>query len=499
MMQPRPRTRELDRWVELLREDPDSLGEHLATLSLREQAELALALDAAERLEMLLHAPKPLRLVRSLPDAEFYLTVRELGPTDALPLVALASAGQLHHLVDLESWRRDRFDADRSGAWVAVLLEAGEPALRRFLRTADDDLLVLLGQRWLRVRQNEPEGDVDKHGMGETEAGHEEGLISPDGYYLMSPSIPEHAAAVHKIVQLFFTEQPERYQRVMWAAATELPSELEERALHWRQSRLEEHGFPPWDEAIEVYAPPTGARDTGHVDGVDDDGVRTTRAPLRLLQSGTLIEALDGLSDDAREHVLAGLLAVANRLIIADGAETGDPEAHRAAMRTVTGYVTIALDSRDDDSATTRAALTDHPTIELFREGYARAVELQNRARALTRSGWAAAHPRALELLELPIRARVEAAFGPRPLYVVDDEDETLLRPFRTPAEIEETRAAIEMAELVGRLMVEELGLDLKLVIDHAEEDPPRFSTFVLTLLGLALGAGRDPRRRAAR
>ena len=46
----------------------------------------------------------------------------------------------------------------------------------------------------------------------------------------------------------------------MWMAQWELPSELEEQALHWRQSRLEEHGFPDWEEALSVYAPPEGVQ-----------------------------------------------------------------------------------------------------------------------------------------------------------------------------------------------------------------------------------------------
>jgi len=155
-------------------------------------------------------------------------------------------------------------------------------------------------------------------------------------------------------------------------------------------------------------------------------------------------------------------------------------------MQNAAGYVAIALESRATDSATARTVLTGRPIIELFREGYARAVELRERAGALARSGWAAAHPRALELLDLPIRARIEGALRPRPQYVVEDGEKTVWRPFRTPAEIEETRAAIEMAELVGRLIVDGLGLDVARVLDHARapgDDPPQFSTFMLTVL----------------
>ena len=58
----------------LARNAPDRLTERVRALSIREQAELALRLPARERMELMLHAPKPMRLVRSLPDLELYLT-----------------------------------------------------------------------------------------------------------------------------------------------------------------------------------------------------------------------------------------------------------------------------------------------------------------------------------------------------------------------------------------------------------------------------------------
>ena len=107
----------LQELTDLAANAPAHLSQRVAGLSIREQAELALRLPARQRLELLLHAPQPMHLVRSLPDSEFYLSVREVGPTDGLPLMSLASASKMQHVLDLESWRGDRFDAERSGAW----------------------------------------------------------------------------------------------------------------------------------------------------------------------------------------------------------------------------------------------------------------------------------------------------------------------------------------------------------------------------------------------
>ena len=165
-------SRELQR---LATTDRDGLASRINALTIREQAEFALRLPAVQRMELLLNAPHPTHLTRALPDAELYLTIREVGPADALPLIALASAAQLIHLIDLESWRKDRFDAERSGAWMATILEAGEPALEHLLQAMDDELLALLFGGWMGVKQIETIEDVEIHGHGEGDSGTEEG------------------------------------------------------------------------------------------------------------------------------------------------------------------------------------------------------------------------------------------------------------------------------------------------------------------------------------
>lgn len=477
--------------VQLARNAPAQLSQRVARLSVREQAELALRLPVKQRLELLLHAPKPMRLVRALPDSEYYLTVRGIGPTDALPLISLGSADQLHHLVDLESWCGDRFDGDRAGAWVALMLEAGEPAARRFLRSADDELLALLFQQWVRPQPIEPDDGHQLGGTGQTEAGDELGLVSPDGYYRFSPSIKEHAAAVQRITQIFFRDDPDRYSRILWATQYELPSSLEEDALRWRQSRLEEHGFPPWEEALSIYAPPAGARDHPRPpESADPDGLAAPRSPMRLpAVRDRLGAALDGLSGEVRERAFHELVGLANHLLVADGAEPREPAAHREALDKGAGSVNIALEARGaDEPDELQRVLADVPLIELFREGHARAVELQGRARALTRDGWGSDHPRALELLDSPIRERIDALLLPRPLYygLGTDDDKGGSRPFRSLGEIEQTQVALAVAELVGRVMAKHLGLNIPELIRRSEQAgarTPRHSAMLLTLL----------------
>jgi len=479
------------------RERRSEPAERLASMTIRRQAELALGLEPRERLELLLHAPRPMRLVRALPDGELYLTVREVGPTDALPLLALSSPDQILHLIDLESWRGDRFDGPRAGAWAAVLLEAGEPALRGLLRKADDSLLALLLHAWLRIRPIEIDDTPAVHGPGESETGDERGHVSPDGYHRFSPVIEDHGPAGRELLRVFFTDQRDRYGRVLWLSHQELPSALEEDALRWRQSRLEERGFLPWREAVEIYAPPSGLRSRLTVEVRADDVLPAPRTALRSLAGrGLLAPALDRLADSHRERAFAELAAVANRVLVADGADTGDPRSHRAAVEKAAGYVSIGLELREaGDPASAATTVDEIPLLELFREGNQAIARVQTRARRLVDAGWAAFHPRALELLDTPLRERIAALLAPRPGYLelAAPEGAPKLRDFRRAAEVEETERAVLVAEAVGRLLVERMELDPAMLstLDH-----PRFGTLLLTALAWhATGgvAGFDP------
>lgn len=476
----------------LVKGDPEGLKARLSALSPREQAELALRLSPRDRLELLLHAPKPMPLVRSLPDFELYLTVREVGPAEAEPLLALASAEQLEHVVDLESWRGDRFDADRSGAWAALFLEAGEPTLRRFLRKADDETLVLLFQKWLRVHPLEIDHEEPTKGHGLTEAGDERGFLSPDGAHLFSPTIPEHAPAARRFAEILYLDDQERYLGIVHAAKFELPSEMEERALQFRTSRLEEHGFVRKEEALEIYAAPRGEGALVPVAPTIEEG-RSIPPRSLVLGAGTegsrLHAALNRMPVAEREAVLSGLVALANRVLVADDGDTGEPSAHRRSLEKSVGYVVSALEARGAvDPILAAEVLARVPPVELFRETHARLSALQDRGRRLFGGGlWGTNDAESLARVDAPLRTKLAGLLHPRPLYHDESREGAPFRDFRALAEIEEIALALDLVERVGAVLGRGLSADLT-ALDAARaghaETPPRMSSLLLTAAG---------------
>ncbi len=462
----------------------------LPNLSLRQQAELVLRLPAEQRAAFLLDAPKPMALVRALPDGDFYLTVREVGPEGALPLLALASANQIAHLLDLESWRRDRFDPLRSGAWVALLVEAGEATILRFARTIDDETLILLFRLWANVNPLDIDHEEPTKGHGITEVGDERGFIAPDGANLFSPERTEHANAVRRLAEAIYHDDRDRYLGIVRSALFELPSEVEETALRWRASRLEEHGYPTWDEALSIYAPPEKAPVPLAEPQVAGEALAAPRASLRVLGANALIvHGVDAMAPEARERALFGLMALANRVLVADSGDAGSVETHTRVIERAGSYVGLALDARGiRDGAAAAPVLSEVSVIELFREGYALAAGLQSRARVMLTAGWGLGHAKGEELIDAPLRARVRALLLARPLYVAfaDGEEAAAARDFKTAAEIDETKLTLELCEALGATLLTSRGVTASDILDEERrpfEDPPHFSTLLLTAL----------------
>lgn len=82
-------------------------------------------------LDRILDAPNLAHAVPRLPPELLHRVIQQWGLENCGPLVALATPGQLARLFDLDLWRPgapgldEQFDADRFGAWLEVLVDAG--------------------------------------------------------------------------------------------------------------------------------------------------------------------------------------------------------------------------------------------------------------------------------------------------------------------------------------------------------------------------------------
>ncbi|MGW8322295.1 MAG: DUF6178 family protein, partial [Thermodesulfobacteriota bacterium] len=132
--------REILRWVE---EEPGRILEAFPGLPFAEQLGVLLLTPGQFRQDLLLSSPLAGELVPMLPEQEVYLTLKEIGLEDALPMLSLMTREQLHYVNDLEAWHKESFQAPAFLKFVRMIHQCGEDKLADWLDTADPELLVL--------------------------------------------------------------------------------------------------------------------------------------------------------------------------------------------------------------------------------------------------------------------------------------------------------------------------------------------------------------------
>src|SRR5262245_15365048 len=109
------------------------------------------------RLARLLDTPYLARVVPHLPPETLLQLIRVRGLEASGELVTSATPAQLTSLLDLDLWHHarpghdDRFDVNRFGEWLEVLVDTGHAVAARTLAALDQHLVVAGLSRYVRV------------------------------------------------------------------------------------------------------------------------------------------------------------------------------------------------------------------------------------------------------------------------------------------------------------------------------------------------------------
>ena len=366
--------------------------------------------------------------IRALDPLETYYAVKEVGIEDAAPILAHLGKEQIAVLVDVEAWQRQRFEPDDLLLWLYAFREAGLEALGRAAAAMDREALALLLRRRLFIALESKEDRSDPEPVPEWLQDPADEIMplvrTPDRRFIIAarvedeleeePIDEEDRKGVLQIVDdLYKNESWEDVATVLRLALDDLSSSMEEDALRFRNARLEDYGFPSMARALEIYGPLDPAR-------LDEPPppphpIGTIALPARyaaVLNDGLFSAALETIADPKLVTRLEGdLVPVANRALIADGAEPGHLEALTATLTRVKGYIEIALAhgaAPEDRLRTAADRLPRVPLGELVRIGYTITLQLAARARKI-------ALARGLERLDDDDRALFEALGRRRP------------------------------------------------------------------------------------
>jgi len=315
----------------------------LAEFSLAEQVALVCEAPVARRGEILGLVPFPETVVPELPEAELCFTLRAIGLADAVWLLEYATPEQVVACLDLDAWSGLEPDRTAIASWMDALVETSPKTLLRSLGAIDAEMLVIYLKEKILVEQVPDE----KEGWDPPEASQ----TLEGRFYFSAIHEGDDLAAIVTILRRLFEDDYWTYFRMMLAVNWELDSSNEEHALRWRTGRLQDLGFPPWDEAMGIYRFLGEAERAALPPGPQALDVTEWHLPLWIpnlpaaADSRHLIfRTIPELEDSERRSAFYAFVAVANQVAVADGMKLSDSEFTPRAIDKAADFMSVGLE-----------------------------------------------------------------------------------------------------------------------------------------------------------
>jgi len=373
----------------------------LQKLPADELAERLMGLAVRNRLDLLLSRNDAEAVVASLPPQDFYVFLSELGAESSGPLLSLCKSEQFNHIVDIEGWHGDALAPGKVLTWCARLLAADEGRFLSWLYEADFELLVLLFKNWLSEVRAAGEEDFQEESDSLP-------LHTIDNQYYFSVRYPDFEEVIRFILIFLFENHRQFYQALLHDVRFALIAEVEDLAYQFHRGRLEDNAIPDFLEAGSIYR---GLQRQALAKGkkvrplFEESGEKTPTFALALLPAeGLLAAAIAGIDDaGAREMLQQELVALANKVLVADDLDAAGPDSLRLAADKAIAYVNLGLEEIcGADAGQAVEVLGRHYLEELFRLAFTAVDKRLKPLKELVNNGWLARWPEGLNILDAP-------------------------------------------------------------------------------------------------
>ena len=354
--------------LDLARRDRIAAVKQVSDLALEEQVALVCDAPVSRRAELLGLLPLPESVIPAIPEAELCFTVKAIGIESADWLLEYATREQVVACVDLDAWSGDLPDRVVLSSWIDVLAETDSESLHRSLQALDPELVVLFLKSRIAVIQKTNDDDWQPPEGGQTLDGQ---------FYFIALAENDDVAAIVTILRTLFERDYWTYFRMMLGVIWELETENEEWARRWRLARLEDLGFPRWEEAMGVYryldpgdraALPIGTRPLDVSEWRLPVWVRDL--PAAHDAQHPIFRAIAQLDDDERHACFYAFVALANKVAVADRMTLSDAEATPVALEKAAQFTSLGLEHVAAGNAIGPVdALRKVPLERLFRIG----------------------------------------------------------------------------------------------------------------------------------
>lgn len=431
---------------------------------------------AEQVLAAILEHPQPAALVHSFPETDLHFLLHDIGIGNATPLIALASNRQWEYLLDMEVWDHDQLNFQHTTTWLQLLLQADPDRLIRWCFEEKLELLELYLFRNIETRIRESDQAPSDFGEGF--------LTDDDTFYIKfvdyPVSTPQEEAfktrrneMIGQLLQRLSIFDHPRYQGLLLEAAGVIPSETEEELYRMRNVRLGEKGLLPFDEAIGVYQPlPPGGLAARGKKVLLPPSTEKTRMPVPQLATTHLegddlfVRALKSIQEphiiDQLQVELAGLC---NQVITADQKTIRGREQLKSVIAKVNAYLSIGLEliiAGSTENLETEASncLKQHLLADIFRTGFASALQLKWQATRWRSKSWCQAQQVDLTFWDEAWLGLLGGLLIDSPKFYDPDHSGSNYREFRTHQEIEATGLDLNRVTSLDHLF-QQMGISM--------------------------------------
>jgi len=334
-----------------------------------------------EKVALILADPDDTKLTRALPPQELYWLFKEIDASDAMALLGLANPRQCLFILDMELWSGWTFLEDKAVEYLGYILKGSEEHFLELLPHLDFNLLSLFLGRELVVAGGI--GDLNTDEERQTDWDH-----TFDDVFLIKFKNPKHAPVIGRFLELVCRFDNPLYTALMESVSGEIDSESEEECYHLKSGRLADLGFPPHDEALEIYSRINPATFTPNRSKVLLQTGEESTLPEKLVTGTTFLARVVRLMDSELFPVELNYLV--NTALVADQAHLADTEYMTSIVERVYGYLNIALEFLSQgDETKGREILGGEYLKSLFQLGFSIVLGLKFRADKLADSSYA--------------------------------------------------------------------------------------------------------------
>ena len=415
------------------------------SLGLDQKLQIFGNLPSKTREDLIAVVSRPGEIVRKISEEEMFFTIKDLGEENAQNLIALTTGRQLMYLLDIDLWTRNDLNVASIAKWFRILAGIGEDKILQLVQITDPELLCSILNRAIFVKLKYPDIDLTE----------QLDFLPPftlDNSYFIDFKIPSIEDCVKEFLDCIFRHDSNYYMKLVQALTTGWLAEYEDTAYKWRSARLADHGFPNFEEAIDIYSlfnPAlinTTEKSSECFDNPEDlVDSRLLKYPAVILKGRNAFEkTLSGIQDDGlRDRINSEIAHVANKVMVADGKDAGSITELKNSLEKTSGYINLAI---EDVARRQQVGLLDiicsNHMEHLFRHGYTLIMQTQYKAKRfiLEREG-------GVENLGLPLAPLLTGLLQKRPIFDPAGIDSGTKRDFQFLSDLQMIDKMMETAD----------------------------------------------------